>query len=50
MGKTFAMAAVGLVSLALASCGGAGDAFGELDQVADVRRGTPTLVFVYTDG
>ena len=50
IGKTFALAAVALASLALASCGGAGDAFEELEQVAGVHRGTPTLVFVYTDG
>lgn len=50
IGKTFAVAAVVLASLALASCGGTGDAFEELGDVADVRRGTPTLVFVYTDG
>ena len=48
--RTFALTAVALASLALASCGGSGDAFEQLEDVADVRRGTPTLVFVYTDG
>jgi hypothetical protein len=42
---------VALVALlALASCGGSASPFEELEQVAGVQRGTPTLVFVYTDG
>jgi hypothetical protein len=42
---------VGLVALlALGSCGGAASPFEELEQIAEVQRGTPTLVFVYTDG
>ena len=39
-----------LVALALAGCGSAGSAFDEVQQVAGIERGTPTLVFVYTDG
>jgi ABC-type Fe2+-enterobactin transport system substrate-binding protein len=39
-----------LAAFALASCSGADSAFDELEQVAAIERGTPTLVFVYTDG
>ncbi len=39
-----------LAALALASCSGGGSAFEELEQVAAIERGTPTLVFIYTDG
>lgn len=32
------------------SCEATGTAFDEVDKVAGIERGTPTLVFVYTDG
>lgn len=50
IGRSVAMAVGILALLALASCGGPGSALEELEQVADVQRGTTTLVFVYTDG
>lgn len=39
-----------LAALALVACGGPGGAFEELEELAGIERGTPTLVFVYTDG
>lgn len=35
---------------ALVSCEDTGSAFDEVDKAAGIGRGTPTLVFVYTDG
>ena len=39
-----------LAALALVACGGTGSAFEELEELAGIQRGTPTLAFVYTDG
>ena len=39
-----------LAALVLTSCAGTGSIFAELERVADVERGRPVLVFVYTDG
>jgi len=48
--RQLAVIVAGLAALALVSCGDAGSAFDEVEQVARIEQGIPTLVFVYTDG